>query len=132
MSRLIADTNILLRSVIEDDPAQTIKARQLLTSAEQVVVPNIALCEFAWVASRLYRHNKAQIGRSIRLLTAEPRVVIDKPAVEAGLSFLEAGGDFADGIIAFDGQRLGGEVFATFDKKAASILENAGMMVSLL
>lgn len=35
-------------------------------------------------------------------------VVLNGPAVEAGLSMLEAGGDFADGVIALDGQRLGG------------------------
>ena len=35
---------------------------------------------------------------------------------------LAAGGDFADGVIAFDGRRLGGEVFASFDRKAVELI----------
>jgi hypothetical protein len=36
-------------------------------------------------------------------------IVLDRPAVEAGLAVLDAGGDFADGVIAYEGTWLGGE-----------------------
>ncbi len=42
-------------------------------------------------------------------------VVVNRPAVEAGLSALHSGGDFADGVIAYDGAWLGGEIFVSFD-----------------
>jgi predicted nucleic-acid-binding protein len=45
---------------------------------------------------------------------------------------LEAGGEFADGIIAFEGDWLGGETFVTFDKKASRILANQGRPTTLL
>jgi hypothetical protein len=35
-------------------------------------------------------------------------VLVDRPAVEAGLAVLASGGDFADGVIAFEGRRAGG------------------------
>jgi hypothetical protein len=33
-------------------------------------------------------------------------VIVNRPAVEAGLALLEAGGDFADGVIVYEGSRL--------------------------
>ncbi len=32
---------------------------------------------------------------------------------------VDAGGDFADGVIAYEGRWLGGETFVSFDRKAA-------------
>ena len=46
--------------------------------------------------------------------------------VEAGLEILEAGGDFADGVIAYEGRWLGGEAFVSFDAKAVNLLERRG------
>jgi predicted nucleic-acid-binding protein len=59
-------------------------------------------------------------------------VVMNKPAVEAGLEFLEAGGDFADGAIAYEGHWLGAEEFASFDEEAVSLLRAQGKRARLL
>jgi predicted nucleic-acid-binding protein len=45
---------------------------------------------------------------------------------------LEAGGDFADGVIAFEGRWLGGETFVSFDKQAVKLLKSAGEAARLL
>jgi hypothetical protein len=42
------------------------------------------------------------------------------------MAMLEASGDFADGVIAFDGRRLGGTVFARFDREAVELIRNSG------
>jgi len=68
----------------------------------------------------------------IRALIAAANVMVNRPAVEAGLSFLDAGGDFSDGIIAFEGSWLGGEVFVSFDKKAVALLNEQGQSALLL
>ena len=52
----------------------------------------------------------------LRQLIEVANVAIDRQATEAGLVMLDAGGDFADGVIAYEGRRLGGEVFVSFDK----------------
>ena len=39
---------------------------------------------------------------------------------------LARGGEFADGAIAFQGRRAGGELFVTFDEKAAAIVRATG------
>ncbi|MCE4317542.1 PIN domain-containing protein, partial [Xanthomonas hortorum] len=55
-----------------------------------------------------------------------------RPAVEAGLLVLDAGGDFADGVIAYEGNWLGGETFVSFDKKAVALLTAQGQSTRLL
>ena len=65
------------------------------------------------------------------MLTAV-NVVVDRPAVDAGLAVLDAGGDFADGVIAYEGSLIGGETFVSFDKGAVSLLIKQGRKARLL
>jgi len=99
---------------------------ELLRDAEIVVLTLPTLCEFVWVLARGYRRPVADIASAVRRLAAPAAVRVDRPAVEAGLAMLEAGGDFADGIIALEGRRLGGTVFASFDRKAVELVAAAG------
>ena len=68
---------------------------------------------------------------SIRLLLSGA-VVANRPAAEAGLAMLDAGGDFADGVIAYEGNWLGAETFVSFDKRAVRLLEEQGKSARLL
>lgn len=124
--KINADTNILLRFVLADDDRQQEVASDLLCSADIVAISVYALCEFAWVMGRTYGANRADIATAIRLLIRMKNVAVDLPIVEAGLAFLDAGGDFADGVIARSGGWLGGEVFVSFDKKAVKLAEAQG------
>ena len=69
---------------------------------------------------------------AIRNLLDAQNVVIDRPAVEAGLAMHDAGGDFADGIMAHQGSWLGGETFVSFDRKAVARLTAQGIPARLL
>ncbi len=60
---------------------------------------------------------QAWIGWQVR------QVVCHTPAVLAGLALLEGGGDFADGVIAFEGDLLGGTEFVSFDQQAVKLLK---------
>ncbi|HYE48995.1 MAG TPA: type II toxin-antitoxin system VapC family toxin [Azospirillaceae bacterium] len=124
--RLTADTNILVRAAADDDPRQSPAARRLLSEVELIAVPVPVLCEFVWVMARGYGKPPAEIVRAIRSLIAAGPVRTDVPAVEAGLAFLEAGGDFADGVIAFQGRQLGAETFASFDRNALDLVRAGG------
>jgi len=59
-------------------------------------------------------------------------VQVDRTTAEAGLAMLDAGGDFADGVIAFEGRRLGGPVFASFDRRATELIAATGAETHLL
>lgn len=130
--RITADTNILVRAAVLDEPGQSRIAARTLREAELVAVTLPALCEFAWVLSRGYKRSAAEIAEAIRRLISGARISIDRPAAEAGIRNLEAGGDFADGVIAFDGRRLGGDVFVSFDRRAIDLIRDSGSEARLL
>ncbi|RRH85639.1 PIN domain-containing protein [Mesorhizobium tamadayense] len=130
--KVTADTNVLLRACVADDERQAEAAVDLLAKADVVAVSLQALCEFAWVLGRQYQTARVDIVAAIRALANTTNVVVNRPAVEAGLAVLEAGGDFADGAIAFDGDWLGGETFVSFDRKAVKLLSAQGHPVQLL
>lgn len=118
--KVTADTNVLVRAAVGDDPVQSPAAAKALRAATLIAVTNPALCEFVWVLSRAYKRSTTEIAAAIRSLLAADSVAADRLAVEAGLAFLEAGGDFADGIIAYEGTQLGAEVFLSFDADAVA------------
>ena len=124
--RITADTNVLLRAVVQDDDAQTAIAQALFLQADVIAVPVPVLCEFAWVLRRGYGYGTDDVAAAIEAIAGVDSIVTDLPAVDAGLAALRAGGDFADGAIASQGERLGGAVFASFDRSAVEWLRENG------
>ena len=130
--KVTADTNILLRAILDDHPSQSPAAQKALEEAELVSVTLPTLCEFAWVLRQGYKRSRQEISAAIEMMALTPNISLDRSAVAAGLALAGAGGDFADGVIAFEGRRLGGETFLTFDRRAADLLGGAGVSVALL
>jgi predicted nucleic-acid-binding protein len=130
--KITADTNILVRTVVRDDEKQARMAMKLLKEAELIAVPAPVLCEFVWVLSRLYRFNHEEIVAALDALLEAANVVVDRPAVDAGLAVLKVGGDFADGLIAYEGEWLGAETFVSFDSRAVALLSKQGYRAKLL
>jgi predicted nucleic-acid-binding protein len=91
-----------------------------------------ALCELVWVLRRVYGFKAGEVADTIRSLTSADNVETNRPAVEAGLAMLDAGGDFADGVIAYEGRWLGAETLVSFDKKAVETLKALGVSARLL
>lgn len=129
--KITADTNLLIRSVVRDDKKQAAAADRLLKSAELIAVTLPCLCECVWVLLRLYNLSRQDVADAIRALLAVGKVEADRPAAEAGLAVLKAGGDFADGVIAHEGGHLGGQVFVSFDRQAVKLLKAAGIVAQL-
>ena len=130
--KVTADTNVLIRAAVQDDIHQARRAAKILAEAEIVAVPVPVLCEFVWVLRRGYKKSETDVSDAIRRLMRSANVVMNRTAVEAGLSALEAGGDFADGAIAHEGEWLGAEEFVSFDSKAVSLLQRQGSRARLL
>lgn len=130
--KLTVDTNVLVRAVVRDDPVQAKVAAKVLTQAELIAVALPCLCEFVWVLRKVYEFEAADAAAAIRALLSTANVVLNRPAVEAGLAVLDAGGDFADGVIAYEGNWHGGESFVSFDKKAVALLLKQGRQARLL
>jgi predicted nucleic-acid-binding protein len=130
--KITADTNVLIRAVVRDDEKQARAADRILRGAEIIAVTLPCLCEFVWVLRRLYKFDGRDIGAAIRVLADTENVALNRPAVEAGLAVLDAGGDFADGLIAYEGNWLRAETFVSFDKKAVTLLARQGYGTRLL
>ena len=130
--KVSVDTNVLVRAVVRDDAAQARIAARMLTDADLIAVALPCLCEFVWVLRKVYGFQSADASAAIRALLAAANVEANRPAVEAGLAVLDAGGDFADGVIAFEGRWLGGETFVSFDRQAVALLETQGQAARML
>lgn len=130
--KITADTNVLARAILQDDPVQCSAARKLLKNATLIAVSLPSLCELVWILRQGAGLSKEDIYTAIKALLDTGNVVMNRPAVEAGLALLEAGGDFADGIMAYEGKWLGGETFVSFDKKAVALLSKQGESAQLL
>ena len=130
--KITADTNVLVRAITGDDEKQSRIAQAQLARAGLVALAIPVLCELVWVLSQGYKISSADIAEAIRRLLAGANVVVNRPAAEAGLTLLDAGGDFADGVIAYEGNWLGAETFVSFDKKAVKLMDAQGKPARLL
>ena len=130
--KVSVDTNVLVRAVMGDDAAQARVAAGVLTDATPVGVALPCLRELVWVLRKVYGLQTDDIAGAIRTLLNAANVQVNRPAVDAGLAVLEAGGDFADGVIAYEGSWLGGETFVSFDKQAVALLASTGQAARLL
>ena len=124
--KITVDTNILVRAVVRDEEKQAETAAKLLKQAEVIAVSLPSLCEFVWVLRRVYGFAQQDVSTALDVLLNAGNVVVNRPAVDAGMAVFNAGGDFADGLIAFEGSWLGGETFVSFDRKAVSLITQQG------
>lgn len=130
--KITADTNVLARAVLQDDEKQGLAASKLLKEASLIAVSLPSLCELVWILRRGAKLSKEDVAVTLLDLLNAGNVVMNRPAVEAGLAILEAGGDFADGVIAYEGNWLGGETFVSFDKQAVDLVTQHGQAARLL
>ena len=116
------DTNVLVRFLVEDDAAQTKRARAILarTIDEEsgCFVPDVVVCELVWVLGSVYRIPKNEIVRHLgSLLRARHLVYRSADRLARALdAFRDGRGDFADYVIREDSTAAGCDVVATFDK----------------
>jgi len=107
------DTNIAVRLLVNDDPAQTKKVVELFNSNE-VFIPKTVILETEWVLRGVYQIERVRANAAIRALLSLERVVVeDEPSLFAALDSHEKGMDFADALHLASSQRA--DCFATFD-----------------
>lgn len=125
--KITADTNVLVRVIVRDEPVQAAAAEKILREASYIVISLPCLCEVVWVLRRFYCFDRATTAKAIQTLIDSRNVITNRVAAEAGLALLVAGGDFADGIIAHEGIRRGGEIFVSFDRRSVTRLTEQGV-----
>jgi predicted nucleic-acid-binding protein len=122
------DTNLLLRIVTADDPAQVERARQFLRHQRQHApfwVNRIVLCEFVWSLTTSFKFDRHRVAAVIALFLRSDEVTIEAHRVvrDALYLFRTSKADFADCLIGLSNGLAGCERTATFDRRAAELDE---------
>jgi predicted nucleic-acid-binding protein len=115
------DTNVLARALVVDpgNRAQCETARKWLTAQAAVFVPQVVQVELVWLLARGFGLARADLITVLEALRNHGAVELQAPdAFAAALGHYQAGGDFADGIIAFEASRAGAAL-VTFDRELA-------------
>lgn len=118
------DTNVLVRLLVGDDPAQTAEATVLLLRAEQerarIFISDVALCETAWVLRRTYRFTPDQIADALAyVLHSDLTTFADSGLLERALHAFRTGAcEFADYVLRERSLAVGAQTVATFDQRA--------------
>lgn len=112
------DTNVLIRYLTQDDPAQFAAALRLLNKkGATFFVPDLVLVEVDWVLSGVYGWTRAEIAETFaRLLTIHNLVFEDESRVRGALKAVRLGADLADALIAALSRERGCGELATFDR----------------
>ncbi|MEO6919546.1 MAG: type II toxin-antitoxin system VapC family toxin [Collimonas sp.] len=118
------DTNVLVRYLVQDDPAQARKASVLiesLTVERPGYVTQVALVEVIWVLGRAYGAGREEIAQVTETLLRTKELVIEAAETVWKALRLYAGSsaDFADCLIERACHEAQCEYTATFDEKAA-------------
>ena len=121
------DSNVLVRYLTQDDPAQSARATRLierqLSEKEPGFISVIVLVELWWVLKRLYRATRAELKQTVQdLLDTRQFVLEQRGAVIKALKRLDAtAGDIADALIVELARAGGCERVVTFDKDAGGV-----------
>lgn len=123
-SRIGLDTNVLVRFVMADDPAQSSVAcsmLQSLSSRSPGFISLVSLAEFTWVLHSKYRQPKPEIVKWLSTFLESPEIVIESEEVvsQAVKSYGSGNAHFADCLIERTGNANGCRETVTFDKTAA-------------
>jgi predicted nucleic-acid-binding protein len=111
------DTNVVVRYLVDDDPAQAEKARRVI-GQEPVFVPRTVLLEVEWVLRGVYELPTNRIIPALRALAGLPGVSVEDPTLVArAMDWAERGLDFADALHLAAAAHCTG--FLTFDKRFA-------------
>ena len=109
------DTNVVVRYLTGDDPAQAARARAVFDAGD-VFVGTTVLLESDWVLRSIYGFSGPEVANALRALAGLPNVRVESPAMLAeALGRAENGMDFADALHLGAAARC--EAMLTFDRR---------------
>lgn len=123
------DTNVLVRFLTHDDPAQTatvVKVMKSLSSDSPGFLSLVVVVELVWVLEAFYQFKKEEIEHVLDALLRTKELVIERAEIveQALRRFCAGKADFADCLIERSGHAAECQHTLTFDRKAAA---GAGM-----
>jgi len=118
------DTNVVVRYLTHDDPAQTaaaVRVMDSLTSDSPGFLSLIVITELAWVLEVSYRFKKNEVEQVLGTLLRSKELVIERAEIvsQALRKFSASRAAFADCLIERSGHAAECQYTVTFDRNAA-------------
>lgn len=112
------DTNILVRHLTGDPPAQARRATRYLETANELLLPDLIAAEVVYVLESYYGVPRTQVAETLRAILAFPAVrVVDGDLLRRAIEVYEVHRlDFADAYLVASAERTGVGVIASFDR----------------
>ncbi len=112
------DTNVLIRHLTGDPPAQAPRATRYLQGADELLLPDLILAEVAYVLESFYETPRSQVATTLRSVLAFPAIrVLDVDLLQRAVEVYEVHRlDFADAYLVASAERTGVGVIASFDR----------------
>lgn len=112
------DTNVLIRHLTGDPPAQARRATAFLERAEELLVPDLIVAEVVYVLESFYEVERQHVAELVRAVIGFPAVVVvDEPLLLRALEVYEVDRlDFAEAYLVASAEASGVETIASFDR----------------
>ena len=117
------DTNILVRHLTGDPPAQAALATRYLRRAEELLLPDLVLAEVADILASYYEAPRSAIAESLRAVLGFRAIrVVDDSLLMRTIEIYEVDRlAFADAYLVASAERSGVGVVASFDRSIDSV-----------
>ncbi len=120
------DTNILVRSIVEDDAQQAEAAQsflQALTPENQGFICREVVLETVWVLERSYRVSRERVATQLSMFINSDHLVVETSddVARSARHYGENNDDFSDLMILEASRRMGALPLYTFDRRLSRL-----------
>jgi predicted nucleic acid-binding protein len=112
------DTNVLIRHLTGDPPAQAARATRYLAEVDELLLPDVILAEIAYVLESFYETPRSKVAETLRaVLGFRAIAVVDHELAQRAVEVYDVDRlDFADAYLVACAERSGVGVIASFDR----------------
>ena len=112
------DTNVLIRHLTGEPPAQARRATAFLEQAGELLLADLIAAEVVYVLESFYEADRARVAELLRSIIAYPAVVVlDAPLFLRALEVYEVNRlDFAEAYLVANAEASGVGTIASFDR----------------
>jgi predicted nucleic-acid-binding protein len=112
------DTNVLIRHLTGDPPAQARRATAFLKRAEELLLPDLIVAEVVYVLESFYEVERQLVAEFVRAIVGfRAIVVIDEPLLLRALEVYEVDRlDFAEAYLVASAEASAIHMIASFDR----------------
>jgi predicted nucleic-acid-binding protein len=112
------DTNILIRHLTGDPPAQAARATRFLTDADDLLLVDLIVAEVVYVLESYYEVERSRVADMVRAIIGFAAVrVIDEDLLLRAIEVYEVDRlDFAEAYLVASAERSGVGAVASFDR----------------